>query len=250
MFPMPLLSVIIPTLNEAESLPETLARTRQALTPGDEIIVTDGGSDDGTPEIAKAAGAQVVAAPRGRGTQMNTGVWVARGDVLLFLHADTHLPPDAGAQIRRALEQPLVLGGNFHLKFDKPDLMARLFAHVYNARSRRQRIFYGDSAVWVRRAVFTALGGFPPSRLMEDYAFCLALRAEAGSRHPDQPLSQTLPLLPGPVVTSARRFQGKRGLALKMLGVWSVLHVLYACGASPDALERWFYPPSRASGAR
>lgn len=239
-----MLSVIIPALNETENLPHTLAAARLALGPGDEIIVADGGSQDGTRQVAEHAGAQVIVSPRGRGTQMNAGASAARGDAFLFLHADTLLPPDAGAQIRRALENPNTVGGNFTLRFDAPGPLARLFARVYNARSRRQRLFYGDSALWVRREIFDALGGFTEARLMEDYAFCLALRAEARRRHPNLPLSQPLPLLPSAIVTSARRFRGKRGLALRMLGVWSLLHVLYACGVSPDTLERRFYPPS------
>lgn len=239
-----MLSVIIPTLNEADNLPATLAAVRLALGPGDEIIVADGGSDDATRAIAEGEGACAIVSPRGRGTQMNAGADRARGETLLFLHADTLLPPDAGALIRAALEDGTVLGGNFTLRFDAPDALARLFARVYNARSRRQRIFYGDSALWVRRPVFDALGGFAESRLMEDYAFCLALRAEARRCYPTLSLSKTLPLLPSAVVTSARRFTGRRGLALKMLGVWALLHVLYACGASPDTLERRFYPPA------
>jgi len=239
-----MLSVIIPTLNEAENLPATLAAAWPALALEDEIIVADGGSGDATREIAERAGAQVIVSPRGRGTQMNAGASAARGDAFLFLHADTLLPPDAGAQIRRALENPNTVGGNFTLRFDAPDALARVFARVYNARSRRQRIFYGDSGLWVRRDVFDVLGGFAEARLMEDYAFCLALRAEARRRHPALPLSTALPLLPSAIVTSARRFTGRRGQALRMLGVWGLLHVLYTCGASPDTLERRFYPPS------
>lgn len=239
-----MLSVIIPALNEAQNLPATLAAARLGLGPGDEIIVADGGSDDATREIAERVGAQVILSPRGRGTQMNAGAAVARRDTLLFLHADTLLPPDAGTLINAALENQTVLGGNFRLRFDAPDTLTRLFARVYNARSRRQRIFYGDSALWVRRDVFETLGGFAEARLMEDYAFCLALRAEAKRRHPTLPLPTPLPLLPSDVTTSARRFRGKRGQALKMVGVWALLHVLYACGASPDKLERRFYPPA------
>ena len=175
---------------------------------------------------------------------MNAGAAAARGDVLLFLHADTMLPEDAGTRIHAAVNVPNVLGGNFRLRFDAPGTLARLFAAGYNRRSRRQRIFYGDSALWVRREVFESLGSYREATLMEDYAFCLALRAEARRRHPNLPLTETLPLLPATVVTSARRFHGRRGLALKMLATWTLLHLLYACGASPETLERRFYPPA------
>ncbi len=242
-----MLSVIIPTLNEAAQLPDTLTRVRAVLHPGDEIIVADGGSTDGTREVASDYGAEVVCSARGRGTQLNAGAAAATGDILLFLHADTHLPPDAADLIRRTLSDPAALGGSFTLRFDAPGLLPRLFAAVYNARSRRSRLFYGDSALFARRVVFDAVGGYGEAVLMEDYALCLALRAEAKRLRPDLPLSQTLPLLPAPVITSARRFHGKRGLAWRMVGVWTLLHLLYALGARPEALERWFYPPARES---
>ena len=242
-----MLSVIIPTLNESLQLPDTLKCARAVLHHGDEIIVADGGSTDDTREIAEGLGARVIHSPRGRGTQLNAGAKEAIGDILLFLHADTRLPPDAADLIHRALADPAVLGGNFPLRFDAPGLLPRLFAAVYNARSRRSRLFYGDSALFVRRATFDALGGYQEAALMEDYALCLALRAGAKRRHPDLPLSQTLPLFPSPVVTSARRFHGKRGLAWRMVGVWTLLHLLYALGINTEALERWFYPPARDS---
>jgi len=237
-----MLSVIVPTLNEAAQLPDTLDRVRAVLRHGDEIIVADGGSTDDTREIAAGMGAHVVRSPRGRGTQLNAGADAATGDTLLFLHADTHLPLDAADLVRRALTDPTVIGGNFTLRFDAPGFLARLFAAVYNARSCRSRLFYGDSAIFVRRSVFNALGRYQEAVLMEDYAFCLALRAEAKRRSPDLPLGQTLPLLPSPVVTSARRFHGKRGLACRMVGTWTLLHLLYTLGAKTETLERWFYP--------
>lgn len=240
-----MLSVIIPALNEAAQLPITLACVRAALRPGDEIIVADGGSTDDTCDIAAGLGARVLHSPRGRGTQMNSGAEAAVGDILLFLHADTHLPPDAADLIRRALDDPAVLGGNFTLQFDAFGLLPRLFAAVYNARSRRSRLFYGDSALFVRRTVFNALGGYKEAVLMEDYALCLALRAEAKRRRSDLLFSEMLPLLPSPVVTSARRFHGRRGLAWRMVGTWTLLHLLYTLGAKPEALEWFFYPPAK-----
>ena len=239
-----MISAVVPALNEASSLPQTLRQARFALGPLAELIVVDGGSTDETAALARTQGARVLASPRGRGRQMNAGAAAAEGDLLLFLHADTRLPAEAGALIQEAVTAPHVLGGNFPLRFDAPGLLARLFAAGYNQRSRRQRLFYGDSAMWVRREVFQALGGYREATLMEDYAFCLALRAEARRRHPGLPLTETLPLLDATVVTSARRFHGRRGLALKMLATWTLMHGLYACGASPEALERRFYPPA------
>ncbi len=240
-----MLSVIIPTLNESAQLPDTLDRVHAILRHGDEIIVADGGSTDDTREIAAGLKARVVCSPRGRGTQLNVGADAAMGNLLLFLHADTHLPADAADLIRRALSDPAVIGGNFTLRFDAPGPLARLFATVYNARSRRSRLFYGDSAIFVRRSVFEALGRYQEATLMEDYAFCLALRAEAKRRSPGLALGQTLPLLPSPVITSARRFHGRHGLAWRMVGIWTLLHLLYTLGAKTETLERWFYPPAK-----
>ena len=239
-----MISAVIPALNEAKGLSQTLGQARSALGRDAELIVVDGGSMDETVAVAERQGARVIASPRGRGRQMNAGAAAASGDILLFLHADTLLPPDAGMLIQAAVADPHVLGGNFQIRFDAPGALPRLFAAAYNRRSRRQRLFYGDSALWGRRDVFAALGGYRDATLMEDYALCLALRAEARRRHPALPLSVTLPLLNPPVVTSARRFHGKRGLALKMLATWSLLHLLYTLGASPEALERRFYPPA------
>ncbi len=241
-----MLSVIIPALNEAAPLPTTLRRVRASLRDDDEVVVVDGGSTDETRALAARMGARVLPSARGRGTQMNAGARAATGDVLLFLHADTLLPPQAADLILRATENPDVLGGNFVLLFDAPGLLPRLFATVYNVRSRRARLFYGDSAVWVRRTIFDALGGFPEAALMEDWAFCLALRAEAKRRHPHLPLSQTLPLIGSPVVTSARRFHGRRGLAWRMAATWTLLHLLYALGVPTETLERRLYPPAKA----
>ncbi len=245
-----MLSVIIPTLNESAQLPDTLEHVRAALRPGDEVIVADGGSTDTTCDIAAGLGAAVIQSPRGRGTQMNVGAGAATGDTLLFLHADTHLPPDAADLIESALTDPAVLGGNFMLQFDALGLLPRLFAAVYNARSRCSRLFYGDSALFVRRTVFDALRGYQEAVLMEDYAFCLVLRAEAKRLRPDLPLSQNLPMLLSPIVTSARRFHGRHGLAWRMVGVWTLLHLLYTLGMKTEALERWFYPAAKDSRPR
>jgi len=136
-------------------------------------------------------GARVIHSPRGRGAHLNAGADAATGDILLFLHADTWLPPDAADLIRRALGDPAALGGNFTLRFDAPGLLPRLFAAVYNARSRRSRLFYGDSALFMRRAAFDAVGGYKAGL---DKATTGTLEG-AGPR------------------LDARRFHGKRGLA-------------------------------------
>ncbi|HZP84130.1 MAG TPA: TIGR04283 family arsenosugar biosynthesis glycosyltransferase [Chthonomonadaceae bacterium] len=229
------LSIIIPTLNEERGLLATLENVA-ACAPDAEVLIVDGGSTDATPELAAAflagrEGWHLLHSERGRGRQMNFGAAAATGDVLLFLHADTHLPPDTPRLLASALQDPRVLGGNFRIRFVPPSPVADLYTRIYNARSR-WRLFYGDSALWVRRAVFEELGGYPLERVMEDFALVLRLR-KAGR----------LVCLPAVVESSARRFQGARRNTISLLR-WGWLHLLLLCGAGDETLER-FYPPVR-----
>ncbi len=234
------LSIIIPVLNEEKALLATLENVA-ASAPGAEVIVVDGGSTDATPELAAAFAEQgnlaagddawkLLRSERGRGQQMNLGAAAAAGDVLLFLHADTQLPPETPRLLERALADPRVLGGNFRIRFVPPSFVANLYTSIYNLRSRF-RLFYGDSALWVRRSLFEALGGYPRARLMEDFALVLRLR-KAGK----------LVCLPAVVESSARRFQGARRNTRALLQ-WGWLHLLLLFGAG-ETLER-FYPPVR-----
>jgi rSAM/selenodomain-associated transferase 2 len=230
------LSVVIPALNEARALPGTLARARRAC-PGAQILVVDGGSDDGTADVARTAGCVVIDAPRGRGRQQNAGASVASGGVLLFCHADTLLPDGTADAISRALaDDAHVVGGNFRLAFDPPSPLNRLFAAVYNARARRRRHFYGDSCLWVRRDVFEAMGGFREGMLMEDWEFVQRLTERCGKR------GERTVLLPLVVTTSARRFSGRR--RWRYLWLWAKLHYLHARGVSGDRLAA-LYPDVR-----
>ena len=242
------LSVIVPTLNEARALAATLARARTAC-PGAEIHVADGGSSDGTREVAQAAGAQVLNAPRGRGRQQNAGARAAAGDVLLFLHADTHLPEGVGDAVRCAMEDRRVLGGNFRLAFDPPDLLNRLFAAVYNQRSRRHRHYYGDSVLFVRRSVFEEMAGFREGMLMEDWEFVRRLEARCRTSRefgdfvpPLGDRGERTVGLPLTVTTSARRFAGRK--RWRYLYLWAYLHYLHARGVSGDRLAE-MYPDVR-----
>lgn len=219
-----MISVVIPALNEAARLPRLL-RALQAEPVDCETVVVDGGSEDGTAEAARAAGAALVlSAPRGRGQQMAAGAAAARGSALLFLHADTAFPPGGLAALDALLrDRPEVVGGNYRLLFDGEDGFSRWLEGFY-AAIRRLGFWYGDSGVFVRRAAYEALGGVRPIAVMEDYDLVRRVR-RAGP---------TVCLAESPLVTSSRRFEGRRPPAI-ILG-WARIHLLYWLGASPERL--------------
>ena len=217
------MSVIVPALDEEDALDATIAAARQ---PGVlEIIVVDGGSRDGTVAMARMRADRVLCAERGRANQMNAGAASARGDVLLFLHADTRLPPGCHPAITRALADQRVVGGRFDLRLDAPGLPYRVIETMISRRSRLTRVATGDQAIFARRSVFERLGGYPPLPLMEDIAFCQALK-RAGR----------IACLRERVVTSARRWQ-QRGVVRTVVLMW-VLRLAYYAGVSPARLAR------------
>jgi rSAM/selenodomain-associated transferase 2 len=227
----PLVSIIVPTLNEGRSLSGTL----EALAPARgrvEIIVVDGGSDDETLEIARRFGAHVVASQKGRGLQMHAGAGAARGETLWFLHADTIIPPDGVDQIRRALAHDSeTVGGNFAIRFDGERRAARFLTWLY-PQLRKLGLCYGDSAIFVRASVYKEVGGFKPFPLFEDLDLVRRLKASGRLVH-----------LPSAVVTSSRRFEG-RSFALTFIR-WAVLQALYWAGVNPHLLSRLYAPVRR-----
>jgi rSAM/selenodomain-associated transferase 2 len=230
--PAPLISAIIPTWQEGECIARAV---RAARAVADEVIVADGGSPDSTVAEAHAAGARVVHAPRGRGQQLAAGARAASGDVLLFLHADTLLPPEARRAIERALHDPRVLGGNFLLRFEPASRVSRLFTFIYDARRRTLGIYYGDSPLFVRRHDYHRLGGFPEQPLFEDYAFARLLQRSGPTRYVREVAA----------VTSSRRYADR---PVSTLVQWTVLQALYSLGAPPRALARWYAPIRSAAG--
>lgn len=217
------LSIVIPVLEEAGHIGACL----QALAPlrrrGHEVIVVDGGSADGTALLAAPLCDRVLVAPRGRAAQMNAGARLASGDALVFLHADTTLPPGAEQAIREALRTHC--WGRFDVAIESRHPLLGLVANAMNVRSRLSGIATGDQAIFVRREAF---GGFPEIRLMEDVAFsremarrrarpaCLGLRAS----------------------TSARRWES-RGVLRTILLMWR-LRLMYRLGARPERLARLY----------
>lgn len=184
-------SVIIPTLNEEAYILDTLRSVPADKEPV-ELIVADGGSSDGTKRRA-AAHARVVDAPRGRACQMNAGAEAAGGNVLVFLHADTQLPPDAFSSIRSALRDSSIEGGAFRLRFDHTSPVLRFYA--FCTRVPLPQICFGDRALFVRRSVFDELQGFPNIPIFEDLEMVRLLHRRGGFSFLNQQ-----------VTTSARRF--------------------------------------------
>ncbi len=170
------LSIIVPILNEAQQLPLLLERLLPLRRHGCEVIIVDGGSTDGSADAAHCAGFTVLRAPRGRARQMNTGAATATGTTLLFLHADTQLPDGAGMLVEQALADGTRCWGRFDVCIAGKPAMLRVIGRMMNWRSRLTGIATGDQAMFVARAAFHAVGGFPNQPLMEDIELSRRLR--------------------------------------------------------------------------
>lgn len=205
---VPPISIIVPMLNEAVELPATLAALRVELDAGCELLLVDGGSSDDSVAIACAAGFRPLTGPRGRARQMNAGAASSRAEVLLFLHADTRLPEDAVALIEHALASGRHQWGRFDVHIAGRPWMLRVIARLMNLRSRLTGIATGDQAIFVTRAAFATVGGFPDQPLMEDIELSRRL------------LELSRPAcIRTPVVTSGRRWE-QRGLLRTMMLMW------------------------------
>jgi len=218
-------------LDEAARIGEALRALAPFRARGAEVIVADGGSVDATVEIARPLADRVITAPRGRSAQMNAGAAVANGDVLLFLHADTMLPPEADLLVAEGLREGTWQWGRFDVQLDGRSPLLPVVAGLMNWRSLATGIATGDQAMFVTRAAFQAAGGFPDIALMEDVA--LSKRLKRVSR----PLSLT-----ARVIVSGRRFD-ERGAVRMVLLMWR-LRLAYFFGADPAALARRYgYAP-------
>lgn len=216
------LSVIIPALNEARRIGETIAAVRQCGAC--EVIVVDGGSDDDT--LAAAAAADVcLSAARGRGVQQNAGAAVAGGDVLFFLHADCWPEAGAFAAIEAVLRDERTVGGCFAQRIDAPGLAYRLLERGNAARVRLTKWVYGDQGLFVRRAAFVQAGRFPEVALMEDLLLAKRLKRVGRIR-----------LVAPPIHVSPRRWQ-QTGVVRQTLRNWAFLGLTH-CGVPPAKLAR------------
>ncbi|HUM17872.1 MAG TPA: TIGR04283 family arsenosugar biosynthesis glycosyltransferase [Candidatus Nitrosotalea sp.] len=226
------LSIVIPALDEAENLARLLPELARGAAAA-EVLVVDGGSRDATgPTVARHPGARLVVAARGRARQMNAGAREAAGDALLFLHADTTLPEGAVTAIERALAEPAVVGGRFDVRFDRARPVLRMVAWFMNARSRWSGICTGDQAIFVRRADFEAVGGYPDIPLMEDIELSRRLKRRGRLR-----------ALRLRVTTSARKWE--REGPVRTIGLMWALRFLHFWGVAPARLHRWYYGPAK-----
>ena len=217
------LSIVMPALNEAAHIAAALEALAPLRRRGAEVIVVDGGSRDGTAALAAPLADRVLAAPRGRAAQMNAGAAAARGDILLFLHADTRLPDDADILIRDALARSPRVWGRFDVRFAGNALP--LVAAAMNLRSRVTGIATGDQAMFVTRDAFARAGGFRDIALMEDVALSARLKR----------LSRPL-CLRARATTSPRRWQA-HGTLRTVLLMWR-LRLAFFFGADPKRLAR------------
>ncbi|MFM9917124.1 MAG: TIGR04283 family arsenosugar biosynthesis glycosyltransferase [Rhizobacter sp.] len=218
------LSIVIPTWNEAADVADTLDGLSALRTAGAEVLVVDGGSDDDTVARCNGGADRVLQAPRGRARQLNAGAAAARGEVLLFVHADTRLPDNAMASIGVALEAGAEWG-RFDVEIAGRSVMLPVIAALMNLRSRWSGIATGDQAIFVRRTLFESIGGFPDQPLMEDIELSTRLRRRCRPA-----------CLRARVVTSGRRWD-RHGVWRTILLMWS-LRWRYWMGTPADTLAR------------
>ncbi len=228
---MATVGVVIPALDEADSLAGVLTDLRK-LNVNNDILVVDGGSRDQTAEVARREGARVCIAPKGRGSQLEHGANQVKGEWLLFLHADVRIPAAARTVLDEALQDPGVRAAVWRLAIDAPGIWFRLIEFGARVRDQLGGLPYGDQGLLVSRQVYEAVGGFQPIPIMEDVALVRKLRREV-----------RLHRLRAPLLVSARRWQREGPVRTWLRNI--VLVSAYLAGMSPERLARWYRPEPR-----
>jgi rSAM/selenodomain-associated transferase 2 len=225
----PAISVIIPVLNEAQGINDVITHIRShAAVDTVEIIVVDGDPAGSTIRAISHPGIITAVAERGRGSQMNCGAIRAVGHILLFLHADTFLPPNAFTRIRKCMEVTGHVGGAFDLGIKSERKIFRITEKYVAFRTRLMRIPFGDQAIFVRRDYFERIGGYRDIPIMEDVDLMRRIRQRGDA----------ICVVPEKIMTSARRWE-KDGIVFGTLRNW-MLQALYCCGVSPERLARFY----------
>ena len=223
-------SIVVPVFNEAESIKDALQALQVYRQQGHELIVVDGGSTDDTARLAAGHVDKLVHAAKGRAKQMNAGAKCAVGDILIFLHVDTRLPPSLDKLANKLVAKPV--WGYFRVRLSGQHYLLRVIEYCMNLRSRLTSIATGYQCLFIDSGLFFEAGAFPEIPLMEDIAFCKQLRRR------QRPL-----LLDAVVVTSSRRWE-KHGIISTVLEMW-LLRFLYFIGISPGALAGFYYPDAK-----
>lgn len=219
------ISIIIPVLNEVSTIAQTILTAQTAKDV--EIIVVDGGSNDGTVELLQSLNVQFISSIPGRAIQMNCGAKAARGDILLFLHGDTLLPSDFNRLLPEVLLKPKIIAGSFELGIRGTNRNLRIVERMVNWRSRYLQMPYGDQAIFLPAKIFEEIGGFPEIPIMEDFELVRQLRKRG-----------RIAIVSRPVLTSGRRWQ-KLGI-FKTTLINQVVIIAYLLGVSPKILAKWY----------
>jgi rSAM/selenodomain-associated transferase 2 len=219
------ISIIIPVLNEEKNILATIITSQKSINT--EVIVVDGGSQDNTYEIAISTGVKVIVSQPGRAIQMNAGAAVASGDILLFLHADTQLPPGFDDMVRKTLNKSNIVAGAFALKINGQAWGLRLIEWGVNIRSKYLQLPYGDQAIFFQSKIFHQIGGFPELPIMEDFELVQCLKSIG-----------RIIIIPTPVLTSGRRWL-KYGI-IKTTFINQIIITGYFMGVSPQRLANWY----------
>ena len=222
-------SIIVPVLNEADQINSTIEYLHKQKMDGIcEIIVVDGGPDGGTIKNIQNKSVKAITSQKGRGKQMNAGAEIACGEILVFLHADTKLPPDAFEKISKVLENEKYVGGAFDLGIDSEKLLLKYIAARARLRSHLNRIPYGDQAIFIRKSYFDKIGRFKEIPLMEDVELMHRIKKRGDK----------IFILPDRVKTSPRRWEIEGVFYTTLRN--QVLVNLYYLGVNPDKLAKYY----------